>query len=67
MKSINLLAVASAILLALFLLLRPVIGGRGNPTAPDIRGRAQPFVPDGTARLAAPAPGASPTPATVSR
>lgn len=47
MKSIVPLAVVSAVLLALFLLLRPVIGGIGNPTAPDVNGRAQPFVTDG--------------------
>ncbi|MGH9935457.1 MAG: CAP domain-containing protein, partial [Blastocatellia bacterium] len=47
MRSIVPLAVVSAVLLALFLLLRPVIGGIGNPTAPDVSGRAQPFVADG--------------------
>ena len=52
MKSIVPLAVVSAILFALFILFRPVIGGMGDPTVPDITGRAEPFVPDGATGLA---------------
>lgn len=52
MKSIFPLAIVSAALFALFMLFRPIIGGIGDPTAPDITGRAEPFVPDGASGLA---------------
>jgi len=51
-RSIVSLAVVSATVFALFMLFRPVIGGIGGATVPDITGRAEPFVPDGATWLA---------------
>jgi len=48
MKLIITLAILSGLLLALFLWLRPVIGSRGTPTQPNVRGRASNPAPDGT-------------------
>jgi uncharacterized protein YkwD len=52
MKSIFPLAAVSAVLFALFMLFRPIVGGIGDPTVPDITGRAEPFVPDGATGMA---------------
>ena len=47
MKLATILAITSALLLAGFLLLRPVFSGIGRPTTPDTSGRADTPVPDG--------------------
>ncbi|HKQ06945.1 MAG TPA: CAP domain-containing protein [Blastocatellia bacterium] len=48
MKLIIWLAIISGLLLAGFLILRPVIGEMGKPIPPNVRGRASNPVPDGT-------------------
>jgi uncharacterized protein YkwD len=48
MKQAIILAIISSLLLAAFLLIRPVIGAMGVPTSPDIKGQASKPVPDGT-------------------
>lgn len=48
MKLIVILAILSALLLALFLSLRPVIGSMGKPTWPNVEGHASNPVADGT-------------------
>lgn len=47
-KLVIILALLSALLLAGFLLLRPLVGEIGRPTAPDTSGRARRHVPDGS-------------------
>lgn len=47
MKLATILAIVSALLLAGFLVLRPVVSEIGSPQIPDISGRARKHVPDG--------------------
>src|SRR5215212_11146525 len=49
MTLVGIVAVIAALLLALFLWLRPVIGSLGTPAPPKVEGRASNPVPDGTA------------------
>lgn len=59
MKYLVVLAVLSAVLLAAFLIIRPLVGEVGRPTPPDTSGRSRRGVPDGAIGVA-PA-GATPT------
>ena len=48
MTLVVIVAIVAALLLALFLWLRPVIGSLGTPAPPKVQGRASNPVPDGT-------------------
>lgn len=60
LRPVIVLAVISGLLLAAFLLLRPMLGELGRPTPPDTSGRARRHAPDGLAPTGEPAPGRAP-------
>ncbi len=53
MKLIVILGILAGLLLALFLLIRPIAGSMGTPTPPNVEGQASNPVPDGTQGMTA--------------